>query len=209
MCGKNMLQSLYLSVLLISCFSFDFGSANSSEEAIEGNGWEILAKTELTCKGKAITKKGITEKKCKEFAEKKNRNFVWYTPKIGKFQDPELCALYKSCDLKKGGRMPSRPGKTLERNSSGKWNVIATTTGTCAGKQVFRKTGPQGVSFEKCIELMNNNKDANFVWFNDITMKKKKANCAGYKKCDLKKRVALGRTGVTIKKITTSDADNA
>ena len=89
-----------------------------------GNGWEILAKTELTCKGKAITKKGITEKKCKEFAEKKNRNFVWYTPKIGKFQDPELCALYKSCDLKKGGRMPSRPGKTLERNSSGTCHIL-------------------------------------------------------------------------------------
>merc|ERR1712212_1431763 len=102
------------------------------------------------------------------------------------FQKPELCALYKSCDPKKGGRPPARPGKTLERNSSGQWKVIAKTTGTCAGKQVFRKTGPQGVTFEKCIELM----------------KKKKANCAGYKKCDLKKKVAItGRAGVTIKKI--------
>ena len=50
---------------------------------------------------------------------------------------------------------------------------------------------------------MNKNPNANFVWFNDITMKKKKANCAGYKKCDLKKKVAMtGRAGVTIKKIT-------
>ena len=49
---------------------------------------------------------------------------------------------------------------------------------------------------------MNENKDANFVWFSDITMKKKKANCAGYNKCDLKKRVAMpGQPGVTIRKI--------
>merc|ERR1712002_208906 len=32
MSSKNMLVSLYLSILLISCLSFDFGSANSSEE---------------------------------------------------------------------------------------------------------------------------------------------------------------------------------
>ena len=51
---------------------------------------------------------------------------------------------------------------------------------------------------------MNENKDANFVWFSDITMKKKKANCAGYTKCDLEKRVAMpGQPGVTIKKIHT------
>ena len=37
MCGKSMLGSLYLSILLISCISFDFGSANSSGEEIEGN----------------------------------------------------------------------------------------------------------------------------------------------------------------------------
>merc|ERR1719347_1587964 len=36
MCGKSMLGSLYLSILLISCLSFDFGSANSSKEEIEG-----------------------------------------------------------------------------------------------------------------------------------------------------------------------------
>jgi len=39
-CGKSMLGSLYLSILLISCLSIDFGSAgtlrNSSEEEIEG-----------------------------------------------------------------------------------------------------------------------------------------------------------------------------
>jgi len=35
MCGKSMLGSLYLSILLISCISFDFGSANSSGEEIE------------------------------------------------------------------------------------------------------------------------------------------------------------------------------
>jgi len=35
MCGKSMLGSLYLSILLMSCLSFDFGSANSSEEEIE------------------------------------------------------------------------------------------------------------------------------------------------------------------------------
>ena len=89
-----------------------------------GNGWEILVKTELTCKGNSINKKGITEKKCKEFAEKKNRNFIWYTPKTAQFNEPELCALYKSCDLKKGGRQPSRPGKTLERNSSGTYHIL-------------------------------------------------------------------------------------
>ena len=54
---------------------------------------------------------------------------------------------------------------------------------------------------------MNKNPNANFVWFNDITMKKKKANCAGYKKCDLKKKVAIpGRAGVTIKKEKTKPA---
>ena len=37
MCGKSMLGSLYLSILLISCISFDFGSANSSGEETEGN----------------------------------------------------------------------------------------------------------------------------------------------------------------------------
>jgi len=36
MCGKSMLGSLYLSILLTSCLLFDFGSANSSEEEIEG-----------------------------------------------------------------------------------------------------------------------------------------------------------------------------
>jgi len=36
MCGKSMLGPLYLSILLISCLSFDFGSANSSGEEIEG-----------------------------------------------------------------------------------------------------------------------------------------------------------------------------
>jgi len=39
-CGKSMLGSLYLSILLISCLSFDVGSAgtlrNSSEEEVEG-----------------------------------------------------------------------------------------------------------------------------------------------------------------------------
>lgn len=201
-CAKNMLGSLYLSIILISCLSLDSGSANSSAEAIEGNGWEIIAKTEQTCTGNRLLKRGITEFECLDFAEKKNRNFMWYAPKTAQFQQPEICAVYKSCDLKKGGRLPTRPGHTVELTSDRVWKIIARTTGTCAEKQVFRRTGPKGVSFEKCIELMNENKDANFVWFSDITMKKKKANCAGYKKCDLKKKVAMpGQPGVTIKKI--------
>jgi len=39
MCGKSMRGSLYLSILLISCLSFDFGFANSSEEEFEGKKW--------------------------------------------------------------------------------------------------------------------------------------------------------------------------
>jgi len=208
-CGKSMLGSLCLSILLITCLSFDFGSANSSAEAIEANNWKIMAKTELTCTGNRILKKGITEMDCLDIAENNNRSFIWYARKTAQFQQPEVCAVYESCDLKKGGRLPTRPGHTgaiIDRA----WDIIAETAGTCAEKQVFRRTGPEGVSFEKCIELMNENKDANFVWFSDITMKKKKANCAGYKKCDLEKRVAMpGQPGVTIKKIHTPDADNA
>ena len=83
-----------------------------------------MVKTEPTCNGNRLIKKGITLKKCQEFAEKKNRNFVWYTAKTAQFQGPELCAVYKSCDLKKGGRIPIRPGKTLERNSAGTHHIL-------------------------------------------------------------------------------------
>ena len=83
-----------------------------------GNGWKIMAKTELTCTGNRILKKGITELECLDIAEKENRNFIWYAPKTAQFQQPEVCAVYKSCDLKKGGRLPTRPGHTVGLSDS-------------------------------------------------------------------------------------------
>ena len=76
------------------------------------NNWKIMAKTELTCTGNRILKKGITEMDCLDIAENNNRSFIWYARKTAQFQQPEVCAVYESCDLKKGGRLPTRPGHT-------------------------------------------------------------------------------------------------
>ena len=79
--------------------------------------------------------------------------------------------------------------------------MIADTDPTCTGDLVFRREEPY-VTFEKCIELLYSHKNANFVWFNDVTMQGK-GFCGGYEKCDLKKTGRLPkRSGVTIQKLT-------
>ena len=77
-----------------------------------------------TCKGNPVVSRGLNERKCLEFANSINVDYVWYTPKTTQWQDPEICALYKSCNIEREGRYPDRPGKTLERSDSGIHNIL-------------------------------------------------------------------------------------
>jgi len=167
--------------------------------------WEFISRTEPTCKGKPLsTREDITEEECIKYAkETEKANFAFYAFKTAEWDNSDSCALFKSCDPKNEGKIPTRPGKTFEKKSDGEWDVIAESEPTCFGKPVFRKEGKNLVTFDKCIELLYTIPKTNFVWFNDITMKSK-AYCAGYEKCDLKKKAVMpGKSGVTIQEKAT------
>ena len=85
----------------------------------------MIARTMPTCKGNPVVKRGLSSRKCHEFAfSMENVNFVWFAPKMAQWQEPEICALYKSCDLEKEGRYPERPGKTF-KISDGIINILS------------------------------------------------------------------------------------
>jgi len=63
-----MLRPIYLAFLLITCLSFDFGVANSSDLTIDEKEFDIVAKSEPTCTldNKIAERGGITLEKCKK-----------------------------------------------------------------------------------------------------------------------------------------------
>merc|ERR1719209_368973 len=97
----------------------------------------------------------------------------------------------KKCDLDKKARMPARPGRTYKVKSSdnkAEWKVIAKSEPTCIGgeNKIVEK---KGLTLEKCKELANSDKTANFIWFAVQKMPNSNPSvCHLYKKCDLKEK---------------------
>ena len=112
--GKRMVASMPLFFLLVALLPID---------SCMGDNWKKHSETDPTChQGDQVGKArfGISLEKCQEIASSmKNVNFIWYAPKKMQWQDRQVCAFYKKCELGKRARYPARPGATYERKATG------------------------------------------------------------------------------------------
>jgi len=147
--------------------------------------------------GKAI----MDEKTCKEACKALN------VPQIQILGD-HLC--YKDSQGKCYQNGENGAGASLickKYDDKAEWKVIAKSEPTCIGgeNKIVEK---KGLTLEKCKELANSDKTANFIWFAVQKMPNSNPSvCHLYKKCDLKEKARYPeRPGRTLEKKSTSDA---
>ena len=113
-CGKRMVISMPLFFFLVALLPID---------SCMGDNWKKHSETDPTChQGDQVgqTRFGISLRECQTIAlSMKNAHFLWYAPKMMQWQDQEVCAFYRKCELEKRARYPARPGTTYGRKPTG------------------------------------------------------------------------------------------